>query len=165
MHHLKYIFVVLGLAMIFSCTKPPEYPIEPTLTYKGASATQFSRNLNDTISLTFEFTDGDGNLGNEEEGFFDLRFRDLRDNSQTLEFSVPKVPEQGANNGISGEITVFTRPFLAFRCRYPDGFVLEPNVTDPDLPFDTLQFEVVLLDRDSNMSEPVITEPLILICD
>jgi hypothetical protein len=61
---LSLILPAIGILVFISCKRLEEYPIEPVITFKN-----FEKIYNETDSiydrgvLTFEFTDGDGDLG------------------------------------------------------------------------------------------------------
>lgn len=157
-------FTLLLFAGLFSCISPPDYPIEPVITFERLSKNTMSQGLNDQdfFLATISFTDGDGDLGNED-GEVTLFVRDLRDG--TLNNSadkLPKVPEQGANNGISGEIT-----FKVFQtcCIWPEGVFLPPCSPSNEYPVDTLLFEVYIKDRAGHESNHILLDPVYLLCD
>jgi hypothetical protein len=54
---------VLGLAALLgACVQPPEYPIEPVLTFRAISATTLDLSAPEEVFLSIDFTDGDGEL-------------------------------------------------------------------------------------------------------
>jgi hypothetical protein len=61
---LSLILSAIGILIFISCKRLEEYPVEPAITFKS-----FEKIYNETDSiydrgvLTFEFTDGDGDLG------------------------------------------------------------------------------------------------------
>ena len=62
----KYIlFLILAMALIQSCKPEDEYPIEPTISFKEFYFTDTVL-IGNTVkrgTLTFSFTDGDGDIG------------------------------------------------------------------------------------------------------
>lgn len=163
---MKQIFKItmplfLSLLFILSCTKPPDYPAEPVIEFNRISKNLVVADSPDSILVTIDYTDGDGNLGfeNNENNVF---FKDLRDNSEFIKFRVPFIPVQGANNGISGEISVILDFDSPICCITPQG---DGNC---DAPFlisrDTVIYEITIADRDGNLSNAVRTDPIILLC-
>jgi hypothetical protein len=111
----------------------------------------------DFTQVTLGFSDGDGDLGAEEE--LNLFFVDMRDSFET-EFGIPFIPEEGAGNGITGEIQV----------RLPTSCCIFPNEQPPCtpsqlFPTDTVIYEVYLKDRAENLSNRITLPPITLLCD
>lgn len=158
-----FTLVVLGF-IAFGCVKPPDYPIEPVIEFMNIDKNFMSQGLqdNDFVLATITFTDGDGDLGSEDDSV-SIVITDLRDNSvNTSATRLPMVPEQGAGNGISGEIT-----FRLFQtcCIPPPEFQRGPCAPNPDFPVDTLEYEVYIVDRAGNESNHILLEPIYLQCD
>lgn len=161
---MKYLFLLLIGLFILSCAKPPEFPVEPAIEFLRLSSNTLPQSLADDefVLATISFTDGDGDIGNDDNETT-IIITDLRDS--TLESSatiLPKVPEQGANNGISGEIT-----FRIFQscCIYPPEF-FQTSCTPSTSSFvvDTIVYEVYIIDRAGNESNKVQLEPIYLQC-
>ncbi|MCC7507397.1 MAG: hypothetical protein IT259_18975 [Saprospiraceae bacterium] len=161
---LLLLFAFAGVLQF--CVKPPDYPDEPVITFKSLTKnTQFQSAIDDTDTLlvTLEFTDGDGDLGSAEKGN-DISVIDTRDNSgDTL--SLPLVEQQGAGNGISGTISFVLPP----TCCIPpplNGIPLppcDPSVA-PNFLRDTVIYKVNIRDRAGHVSNEVALPPIILIC-
>ncbi len=160
MNWLKFTFF-LSISTILACTKPPDYPIEPVISFKSLSRTSLPQgNLNtDSLTITISYTDGDGDLGNEENQANVFR-TDLRTGFSASTFSIPFVPIQGAGNGISGEIAI--KAFTAC-CIHPETNQI--CMPFDDFPVDTLQFEIYIVDRAGNKSNTIITDPIFLRCE
>jgi hypothetical protein len=61
-YRLLYCLMIFAVAIIFSsCKKPETFPIEPSI-----SEIQFNKYSNSSVSISFRFTDGDGDLGLNE---------------------------------------------------------------------------------------------------
>jgi len=157
---------ILILALLFiGCAKPPDYPDEPVIEYLSISTNSITQSVadEDIILATISFTDGDGDLGNDNRETT-IFIRDLRDstlnNSATI---LPKVPEPGANNGISGEIT-----FRIFQscCIWPPEFQQAPcTPSTSSFLVDTIVYEVYIVDRAGNESNRIQLEPIFLQCN
>ena len=164
---MKNIFLFCLLIAV-GCAKPPDYPIEPVIEFMQLS-TNFSsqkaqRETGESpIIATLSFTDGDGDIGNDdnETTIFIIDLRDTtEENSATR---LPKVPEAGANNGISGEISFRLLPTC---CLFPPEFQDQPNCQfSASYPMDTLIYEVYIMDRAGNVSNRVKLDPIFIMCD
>ncbi|MEM9919763.1 MAG: hypothetical protein AAF990_16835 [Bacteroidota bacterium] len=165
MEALKYtIFLALALLLVVldSCTKPPDYPDEPVIKFERLSKNLIRQRSKDSLQMTFSFTDGDGDLGDAENGA-NVFLTDTRDGSSFITYSVPFVPVQGANNGISGEISVVLSAEFQICCIPPNG--LNPCERYAQYPSDTLIYEIQLEDRSGKRSNIIRTEPIFLQCD
>ena len=155
------LLLLIAIICLFSCIKPPEYPIEPVLTFEGMSTDSMAQgNLNnDSVVIFLSLTDGDGDIGSDD-GAADVIVTDLRDNFPGNQFRLPKVDETGANNGISGDLylTVYTTC-----CIFPNG---QPPCTPSDeFPVDEIQYKIYIVDQAGNKSNEVTTPPITLICN
>lgn len=112
----------------------------------------------DTTQVTIMFTDGDGDLGSNDS--LNVFFTDLRDNFEAYQYKIPFIPEEGAANGISGEIYI---DLLTSCCYFPDNTApCEPSET---FPTDTVTFEVYIKDRAGHESNHITLPPITLLCD
>lgn len=157
--HIK-IISLLSVFYLGSCLKPPEYPITPEISFVSYSRDSLIQNQfnTDSILVKIAFTDGDGDIG-QDGGGFDLYLTDLRDSFMPPAYRLPKVPEQGTGNGISGEIS-----FVLYTtcCFFPDG--QDPCTINPTYPEDTLQYLIYLKDRAGHKSNILETPPIRLLC-
>ncbi len=169
MNWLKFT-LFLAITSFLACTKPPDYPLEPVITFKSLSKSTLPQgNLNsDSLTIIFSYTDGDGDLGNDENQA-SVFLKDMRTGFESPSFSIPFVPEQGAGNGISGEIAiqVFTscciHPILNQICMpFGDADQYSGNLF---FPIDTLAYEIYIVDRAGNESNVIKTDPIFLQCD
>ena len=167
---LAHYFPYFIIAIILSCTKPPDYPIEPNIEYQSISSnTMIQGDLNtDSTVVTISFTDGDGDLGNNDT-LFDIFVKDIRipdvPGINPIQYKMPFVPIQGVGNGISGEISILTYNTC---CIYPPGTFSpcdESEAATSAFPTDTLIYEIYIKDRAGNESNRVLTNPIILQCD
>lgn len=120
---------------------------------------------NDSVAITFTFTDGDGDLGFEDKGEKSIFLTDTRDNVEKLPYSIPFVGLQGVGNGISGDITiVFANSSTC--CIYPPDSGRIPCDTSFRVPktFDTLSFKIKIRDRAGHFSNEIETDPIYLRC-
>ena len=152
------IFASLVSSLSFlTCSKPPDYPIEPVISFVSFSQTDLRQGL-DTFYIKFAFTDGDGDLGlnlgdtTKNLSLIDTRFTKF--NEETFLF--PFVPEQGTGNGIRGEATVKVNGTC---CRY-----LGCGLTDTDHPIDSVYYTLQVTDRAGHKSNLLKLPPLRLSC-
>lgn len=158
------LFVVLTL--LSSCTQPPNYPDVPEIMNVQLNKLAIRQgnqfNPTDTLSVSFDFTDGDGDLGFEQDTI-DIFLQDSRDDFETT-FRIPFIPNQGTNNGISGTLTVkiVNTPFNIC-CTFPDGSTAcQPNTT---FPIDTFSYGIRIRDRAGNFSNKLQTDQITILCD
>ncbi len=155
---LTYAAVIFLIASIVSCNIAPDYPDEPVLEFVSFSKLSMvqGRTLNDSLFLTIKFTDGDGDIGSLSE--VNLRIIDSRTGNNYSQYRVPKIPEQGANNGVSGTIKI---KLFNTCCLQPDGDEVCEDVT---VASNRLSLSIVMTDRAGNTSNTLTTPELLLEC-
>lgn len=165
MKALKYT-LFLSITMIIACTKPPDYSDTPEIafiSYSNSTMTQGSQNEEFT-TLTISFTDGDGDIGIDDEPT--VFFKDLRDGTEIITAAATPIPEQGVGNGISGEMYIKVNTTC---CIHPDPLLAPDGCGAPfeatGITKDTLVYEVYIKDRAGNKSNVIETGPLILLCE
>lgn len=160
MKSLIYSLSALTLILVFACSNPPDYPLEPTIDFISFSKTSMQQGTNpniDSVLLTLSFTDGDGDIGSEDSiGIFLV---DTRDDFQQPGFRIPFVGQQGVGKGISGELYIALPTSC---CYYEDGRTpceKSAGVTDE------LVYELWIEDRAGNESNHIDLSPILLRCD
>jgi hypothetical protein len=161
---MRYKFITLiGITVLLSCTKPPNYPIEPVIKFVAWNKTTIVQgdSKQDSLKLILSFTDGDGDLGSDQTNIsrINMFVIDKRKNQVADSLSIPYVPVEGSRNGISGklEASLFTTC-----CYFPDA---TPPCTPSTLyAYDTVTYEVFIKDRAGHYSNKVITEPILVQC-
>ncbi|MEO1514165.1 MAG: hypothetical protein AAFV95_04105 [Bacteroidota bacterium] len=158
------LLALLGLVLLCteSCVQPPDYVKEPVITFERLSKNVMRQGGTDSLLMVFNFTDGDGDLG-DAENLANVFLTDTRDGSSFITFSMPLVPVRGAGNGISGEVSVVLRANAPICCIPPIG--LRPCEFYPQFPSDTLIYEIQLQDRAGNLSNVIQSAPIFLQCD
>ncbi|MGK0387728.1 MAG: hypothetical protein ACI94Y_000454 [Maribacter sp.] len=164
---VKWIYKIslfsLAFVGFYSCADPPDYPNEPVLEFLTMSKNfmQQAAIEGDSMTITFSFTDGDGNLGSNltTESILDVFLYDKRDGFLANQYRIPFIPQQGVGNGISGEITVIAYSSCCITEAFPPCFVT------PSVPTDTLIYQIQIMDRDSNFSNIIESDPIILGCN
>ncbi len=143
-----------------SCVKPPDYPIIPEIEFVGFSKNQMIQDQfnTDSVLVLLTFTDGDGDLGDEED--LNIFVTDKRDDFLAARYRIPFIPVAGANNGLSGEITL---TLFTTCCTFPNGQA--PCTTSEEYPTDQVVYEIYLVDRAGNKSNVVETSPITLLCN
>lgn len=166
----QILLAVVALATLSNvlvyCVKPPDYPIEPVISflYNSKSAMLQSRLGQDSIAVTFSFTDGDGDLGFADTTS-NIFVTDGRDLFAKPPYRIPDLGSQGVGNGISGEVTIVIPTSC---CIYPkvNGIQYPPCDTSKNAPQqrDTLFYIIQIKDQKGHLSNVIQTAPIELIC-
>ena len=105
-----YLLLIIFCSLyVSSCINAPDLPDEPTLEFVSLSKLMMMQApLNgDTTILTLDFTDGDGDIGfGMSTTGSNIFVIDNRTGEFFDRFRIPAIPEQGANNGITGTINM-----------------------------------------------------------
>ncbi len=158
------VLLLTALALFQYCIQPPDYPDEPVIEFKSLSNNVFYQNTfgEDSVVVTFGFTDGDGDLGfkDDQQSIFIV---DGRDTFEKPAYRIPYVEQQGAGNGISGEIYM-TVPISC--CIYDKSTGVPPCDTSTLAPqmLDTVFYTIQIKDRAGHLSNKIQTSPITLIC-
>lgn len=160
---LPYIFYLsLTLLAFWQCSDPPNYPKEPVIKFvKMTKDTMLQSSFpTDSMTVTFSFTDGDGNIGSPpNENFIDVFLWDKRDGFLANQYRIPPIPSEGVADALSGEISIIVFTSCCITNAFP------PCYSTPTIPTDTLVYQIQIMDRDSNRSNIIETLPIILKCD
>ncbi len=147
----------------WQCVEPPDYPIEPVIEFISFSKNTLRQTPlgADSVIITIGFTDGDGDLGfqNTEPSIFII---DGRDSFSKPSYRIPYIDQQGAGNGISGEISILLPTTC---CIYTDpltGFKL--SCENVPVQFDSVFYYIQIRDRAGHYSNQIATPKLRLIC-
>ncbi|MFN0015621.1 MAG: hypothetical protein ACKVU2_13825 [Saprospiraceae bacterium] len=156
-------FFVTAAAVLQFCVKPPNYPKEPVIGFLSLSKNIMRQTPlgQDTLIVTFSFTDGDGDIGfvDAGEGIF---VRDGRDTFSKPPLSIPYIEQQGAGNGISGEISIVLPTTC---CTYIDPVTgIKRACADVPVTMDSLTYKIRIKDRAGNFSNEITTPKISLIC-
>lgn len=151
MKNLLYVFLACAIVGFVMCLRPPDYPIIPRIAFVKMSKNTMKQGdgLSDSLRLVLSFEDGDGDIGSNDS--LNVFLTDARQANATPEsFRMPFVPEQGAKNGISGEISLLVYTTCCL-----------PTCSSPQRKdMDSLYFDVFIKDRASHKSN-VVRTPLI----
>ncbi|MFK7935538.1 MAG: hypothetical protein AB8G22_18635 [Saprospiraceae bacterium] len=174
----QLLFLCAFVSLTFAaCVQPPDYPDEPVIKFERFNQPSISQGLRasdlDSLEITFSFTDGDGDIGEEadattEDGrpLFNVFMTDSRSGNVLEQNRIPFIPVQGAGNGISGEITVtVSNKTAGFCCIYDDKDGSDPCTINSTFTRDTFFYSIMITDRTGNESNMVDTAPIIIECD
>lgn len=122
------------------------------------------RLLQDSLTLSFAFRDGDGNLGSGAAGLREnIILTDTRTNEVLTSYKIPDLPPSGAKGGIEGSILlkVYTEC-----CLFPPIDSIPACSAVPDLyPSNVFTVKIKLQDDAGNMSNEVESSPITLLCN
>lgn len=150
---------------MYSCINSPNYSDTPVLEFVSLSNLQMSqRPLNgDTTIVSLKFTDGDGDIGfSAEIPGENIFVIDDRTGEFYDRFRVPAIPEQGANNGVSGTIEMV---LLNTCCIFPPQDSIPACESPMQYPDNDLTFTIYMVDRAGNKSNEVKTPAIKLKCN
>jgi hypothetical protein len=167
MTKLRFIpFIILGLVLIIGCRKEEKYPLEPVITFEGFVFLQDSQTGEiNTGLLRIGYTDGDGDIGLDQG---DTMFPYQKSGEYYYNFIIRYFEQQ------QGEFVEVNPDSSTFNARIPPLIpknqteaikgVIEDEVfiNNPLSDYDTIKFEVQLIDRALNKSNVVSTPPIIL---
>lgn len=139
---------------ILSCKKSSNSPIPYFDLIALSPDTVKKGKVEDTVYITFRFSDGDGDLGNDpSRNLFDLYLADDRPQiNDTLKFFFPEIPGDAIDpvNGISGDGALAVGGTL-IRMR---SDTLHANNGD------TVRYSMWIRDRAGNTSNPYKLPPI-----
>ena len=160
----KVIISGILVLILASCEEiQPEYPDEPVIDYQSFSFFVMEDELGNLVlngRLSFEFTDGDGNLGlyelsdelaqNQPDSVkynFYLQLYDIRG------YEVVEVPED------DGGLLKYRIPYMD---KQPLSGTIDLDISYPVIVYDTIFYTFWINDRDFNKSNIDTTEIVIL---
>ena len=162
---ISFTLIVFTIFGIISCINSPDYSDTPVLEFVALSNLQMSqRPLNsDTTIVSLKFTDGDGDIGfSSETPGENIFVIDDRTGEFYDRFRVPAIPEQGANNGVSGTINMV---LLNTCCIFPPQDSIPACESPNQYPDNDLTFTIYMVDRAGNKSNEVKTPAIKLKCN
>jgi hypothetical protein len=149
----RLLCITLVIVTLFSCRKEEVYPVQPSLTFKEMIKHTNDQGLDDSLTITVTFTDGDGDIGlqeGESDPPFNLFFQSYEKldgvfkPSVELNYRVPFLVPEGRHKSLRGDISVNVSS-------------LPSNVIN-----DTLYYSIYLTDRAGNKSN-VVSSPEVII--
>ena len=159
--HIKYFLsLALIIVLINGCFSPPDLPNAPEITFNGIQyelTTDVLGNRLDSVTVSIEFKDGDGDLGavstSDPTNYFITVNR--KESGVFNEVTFPG----GAN--FNGRFLINNGQDLdgAIEGRLDYGFNIFIGTIQPS---DTLQFDVFIRDRAGNQSNTVTTSQIVI---
>ena len=155
------LFVIVGLS---SCLKRVDFPNRPDVEFIGLYFNPNASNVLDSLGMvSFRFTDGDGNLGlNDEDSegqfalgqpyYYNLFVRYFEKRNGVYEEFVTDPPfhsrferlsSAGVDNALEGRMDVRID-------------------ARPGSPYDTVRYEIYIVDRDLQHSDTIVTPDIVL---
>lgn len=171
MKNISFSLVLLCIAALWSaCDKPPIYNDTPTIKFVGFAKYDNCEgyicptSLQDTIQqftgttvLVVDYTDGDGDIGSDTDTLSNMLIIDTRRND-TIGYRIPAVPQQGASEGISGEVYVAVGQVC---CIDPNFFIVCSPIPDT---YHEVVYKIVIRDNANRWSNEILTPPLKIRC-
>lgn len=153
MRQAKLISILSIFVFISSSCEKKTYPIEPQLNFISMSETEVPEGVNQVVQVVFGFSDGDGDIGyNALDSTNNIFFTDKRYDSTTFRFQFPEITaENNPEQGVKGKFAVDLNA----------GFLFKRTDT-AHTDFDTIVWEVYIVDQAGRKSNVVETSSLIL---
>lgn len=140
------------ISVFFSCQEAS--PI-PKLTFKEVSRQAMQQGGADSLFLTFDFIDGDGNVGSDTNN---IQVLDSRTDELLSTHRMPDFVNNVAQER-SGTITLVLRSPC---CVYPNGTRCQSST---QYPTQTMRYQVRLIDQAGNWSNTIESSTIVLECD
>lgn len=147
----------------WNCLDTPNYPDEPYIEFLSVSKDTLRQGIfmEDSLQVRFSFQDGDGDLGRDDQSpENNVFFIDERTGTLDNTFGIPSIPQEGAANGVEGEVRIV---LFSTCCIYNDG--QDPCTPNPSIPYDTVQYRIYIMDKAGHKSNEILTTPIILTCN
>ncbi len=157
-------FLLLVAIAGWQCLNVPDYPDTPHIEFLSISKDTLQQGnfMEDSIVVRFSFQDGDGDIGREDQAASNnVFFKDLRTGTIDNTFGIPAIPQEGAANGVEGEVRIV---LFSTCCLYTDTLYY-PCDPHPTILYDTLQYEIYITDQAEHKSNEILTTPIILRCN
>jgi hypothetical protein len=156
--------LLVAANLLVYCVQPPDYPDEPVIEFTALSKNVMRQTTfgTDSVVISFDFTDGDGDLGFQDTSA-SIFIVDGRDSFSKPSYRIPYVEQQGTGNGISGTISIVLPTTC---CIYPLSSGIPPCDTSNNAPqaFDTVFYLISIKDRAGHVSNQITTAPITLVC-
>jgi len=162
MLQMKRILVlsIIALLAITACDKKPSdyFPVEPQIYYKSINKNIIDPTaLEDTLKISLEFTDGDGDLGTDaQEQTLSIFLKDSRDTSASsvIKYPFPYIPPymRPKNGSLQGSININLGS---------ENFSIKDSL-HLALRADTLFFRIYVMDNAGHVSDTVNTDTIYL---
>jgi hypothetical protein len=159
---MKKILLLLTVLLVItgSCSKKPSdyYSIVPQIYYKSVTPNTINeRDTTSAVQIQFEFTDGDGDLGyDQQDTVHNIYFKDSRDTAAadfTFNYPFPYVASnmRPKNGSLQGNV-VANLTYSYFSINLDSLHVA--------LGGDTLTFKIYIIDKAGHKSNVITTDPI-----
>ena len=101
MRNLIYILII---GLLFSCTKDDTFSVVPTIEFKSINPS-IAQEYIDDINIIISYTDGDGDLGENNPDVYNLFVVDNR-NGIEYKFRIPELSPNGNEIAIEGNFNI-----------------------------------------------------------
>ncbi len=153
------VFLILATLWFAGCKPPPIYDDTPTITWQSFSKDTIQQ-MTGGVTLKFDFTDGDGDLGRDNDTAKHIIIVDTRRTpNDTSYYQIPTIEPQGVISGISGTIEVQMSNLCCINPSNP--LILCQNVPNY---FDPIVFKIRIKDNAGRWSNEIETTPLYMKC-
>lgn len=157
----KYIFPLIFCTLVLSaCFNAVEYPEVPFIENAQLNRTTMNAGLfsGDTLVISFDFQDGDGDIGAPSEAttMANVFLIDTR-SEDTTQYIIPYISPSGTVKDISGTIHI---TILSENC-FPNNEVGAPLQYPPT---QEVAYKIFIKDRAENESNVITTPVITLIC-
>lgn len=150
-HFISPILSIVILASFVGkgCINPQEYPVEPEISNATVSDSIIQEGI-DSLVVSFEFQDGDGDLGNKKgDTITNIFFIDQRTGFEYT-YQMPVIGDR--EQSVDGTVWVTLDPYN-ITCRpFNDGR-------------DTVGYDIYVVDRAENRSNMISTPKVIIQCE
>jgi len=160
-------FVLIGFFTIASCKKAPNYPNVPVISFNSIQVVPYAATSSnptpvDSINITFNFQDGNGDIGNkpaQTNDYFVNAYKKVNGTFQVFNAdtaasnyngNLPLLSPYNVTGPINGTIT----NSIGFPYIVPNFFGLQR--------FDTIMFQIRIKDRNNDTSNWIQTTPVVL---
>ena len=149
MKGIYIVLLLLTLGGLASCLQGVKYPPEPVIEFMKFTETDSLDILGNPAShfilITFNFTDGDGNIGEAQssttKNLFVIEYgieNGVKQAPVETGYRMPDITPAGQNKSLKGEVDVDILLFANY-------------------PHDSVQYEIYIKDRSNNESNIIIT--------
>ena len=131
----------------WQCLDSPDFPDEPYIEFTQVSKdTMLQGNFQeDSVFVLFHFQDGDGDIGkSSQDAENNVFFIDERTGIVESTFGIPAIPQEGANNGVEGDVRILV---FTTCCFYPPETGILPCEPNELIPLDTIQYRFYMKDN------------------
>jgi hypothetical protein len=158
MRKILSFFLIAGIVFFFSCKKN-NYPNEPLIEFKSQSKNTMIQNGRDSMVLTFAYTDGDGDIGNDSiENIFLI---DKRTEQILAAYRFPNDTDSKPGEYRKGELQLIV---YSGCCIYNNSSI-SPCGPNPNQGLDTMRYLLEVKDKSGKVSNRIESEDIILECN